>query len=279
MTVRNQRKQEGKECGGLLVQVKNVANEFTKRSSLLPLSLLLAIFLFQQLSGTYPIIFYAVQVFQSIGGDFGAGLNADSATVLLGVIRFAMSLLTAVLSRSCGRRCLMMVSGVGMTVSALAAATYFQKVCVFNSVFNKDQAVSNCSNVTNSSLVTVTPFFDDDVSHDSSNVIGLICILLFVSFGSVGMLIIPWTLVGEILPVTIRGVGGGCLFAFAYVLMFVIVKIFPFMLDIFQMSGLFYFFGFTAFMNVVIVYIFLPETLGKSFDEIEKHFSGSQKNH
>lgn len=276
--VRSQRKQDNLESRGFLGKLKNMASEFSKRSSVLPLLLLLAIFLFQQLSGTYPIIFYAVQVFQSIGGDFGAGLNADSATVLLGVIRFIMSLLTAVLSRTYGRRPLMIVSGVGMTISALAAAIYFQKVCVFNSVFNNDKLVLNSSILTNSSLdFSQTnfskPLLYDEVSFDFTNVVGLLCILLFVSFGSVGMLIIPWTLVGEILPVTIRGTGGGCLFAFAYVLMFIVVKIFPFILDVFQMSGLFYFFGFTAFINVIIVYIFLPETLGKSFDEIEKYFS------
>uniref|UniRef100_A0A1B6KB92 Major facilitator superfamily (MFS) profile domain-containing protein n=1 Tax=Graphocephala atropunctata TaxID=36148 RepID=A0A1B6KB92_9HEMI len=271
---------EKRQGDGLVGKLKHSTAEFFKRSSLLPISLLMTIFLFQQLSGTYPIIFYAVQVFQSIGGHFGAGLDENSATVLLGVIRFGMSLLTAGLSRVYGRRPLLIVSGVGMTISSFAAAIYLQKSCVFNNVFNKNQSVLNQTgllnltdfsiNVTNSNSSVSIPSVADVDSF--SNLIGLISILVFVSMSSIGFLVIPWTLIGEILPLSIRGIGGGLLVSFAYILMFGVVKVFPFMLDVLQISGCFYFFSFTSLINVVIVYFFLPETLGKSFEEIGKFF-------
>lgn len=260
--------------------MEKFSSQFTKRSSVLPVVLLMVIFLFQQLSGTYPIIFYAVQVFQSIGGKFGAGLDADSATIILGVIRFATSLLTAGLSRSFGRRPLLIVSGVGMTISAFVAALYFDSSDVFVSVFNKNSTnvLSNGTSTSNLSAssfeATVRVPMDSDLDSVSySNAVGLFCILMFVMMSSVGFLIIPWTLIGEILPVTIRGIGGGLLISYAYILMFGVVKLFPFVLDIFHISGCFYFFSFTSLINVVIVYFFLPETLGKSFEEIEKWFS------
>lgn len=281
LMITSQEKQVKKEeMGvGMMGKVKNTASEFSKRSSLLPLSLLMTIFLFQQLSGTYPIIFYAVQIFQSIGGNFGAGLNEDSATILLGIIRFVTSILTAGLSRSYGRRSLLIFSGVGMTLSGFATAVYFQKTCVFKSVFNKTFVFSNFTTaINNSKMATelVVPT-SSSLPHtsgedDFSNIIGLACILLFVTLSSVGFLIIPWTLVGEILPVSIRGTGGGFLVSYAYLLMFLMVKAFPFMLDLFHISVMFYFFSFTSFLNVVIVFLFLPETLGKSFEEIEKAF-------
>lgn len=273
MVLRSQRLEGSRRNGGFLAQLRNTARNLPKRTSLLPITLLVTIFIFQQLSGTYPIIFYAVQVFQSIEGGIGAGLDAYSATVTLGIIRFAMSLLTAILSHSCGRRPLMIVSGLGMTVSALFAAFYFQLSCVFTSVFNKDQILISSNSTANNLSSSL-----HSTSNESSGLIGLLCILLFVSFGSIGMLIIPWTLVGEILPTTVRGVAGGALYAFTYVLMFYCVKLFPFLMDKFQISGLFYFFSCTAFSCVIVVYLFLPETMGKSFDEIEKSFmSDSQK--
>ncbi|XP_046672415.1 facilitated trehalose transporter Tret1-like isoform X3 [Homalodisca vitripennis] len=268
------------ESDGLIGKVKQSTSAFLQRSSLLPLALLMTIFLFQQLSGTYPIIFYAVQVFQSIGGHFGGGLDEDSATVLLGIIRFAMSLLTAGLSRMYGRRPLLIVSGVGMTISSFAAAIYLQKSSVFNNVFNKNQIVLNHTSLENLTYASVNvtnsnssaPILGDPNVDNMANLIGLICILVFVSMSSLGFLIIPWTLIGEILPLSVRGMGGGLLVSFAYVLMFGVVKIFPFMLDVLHISGCFYFFSFTSLINVLIVYFFLPETLGKSFEEIAKFF-------
>lgn len=60
-----------------------------------PLIILLLIFVFQQISGAYVIIFYAVNIFLEIGGNFGEGLNEYGALVLLGSIRFVMSIVTS----------------------------------------------------------------------------------------------------------------------------------------------------------------------------------------
>jgi hypothetical protein len=58
----------------------------------------------------------------------------------------------------------------------------------------------------------------------------------------------------------------------AYVLMFGVVKSFPFALDITGVEGIFFFFSFMSLAGVAFVYIFLPETLGKTLQEIEDYF-------
>lgn len=60
-----------------------------------PLILLICLFIFQQLSGVYAVIFYAVNLFQEIGGQFGNGINEYEAMLLLGTIRFIMSILVS----------------------------------------------------------------------------------------------------------------------------------------------------------------------------------------
>lgn len=60
-----------------------------------PLGILLMMFVFQQLSGAYVIIFYAINLFLKIGGHFGEGINEYGALLLLGTIRFVMSIVAA----------------------------------------------------------------------------------------------------------------------------------------------------------------------------------------
>lgn len=72
--------------------------ELLKRREIVkPTLILLALFILQQLSGAYVIIFYAVSLFQKVGGrfeDYGY-INEYGALVLLGLIRFIMSILAS----------------------------------------------------------------------------------------------------------------------------------------------------------------------------------------
>jgi facilitated trehalose transporter len=60
-----------------------------------PFLVLTGLFVFQQLSGAYVIIFYAVDIFMKIGGNFSDSVDAYIASVGLGIIRFAMSIVVS----------------------------------------------------------------------------------------------------------------------------------------------------------------------------------------
>lgn len=54
--------------------------------------------------------------------------------------------------------------------------------------------------------------------------------------------------------------------------MFGVVKMFPYLMDCMSMQQIFYIFTINSFIGVLFTYAFLPETLGKSFKEIEAYF-------
>lgn len=60
-----------------------------------PVLLLVAIFFFQQITGGYAIIFYAINFFLKIGGNFGDHIDEYDAMLMLGVLRFLVSLISA----------------------------------------------------------------------------------------------------------------------------------------------------------------------------------------
>lgn len=216
-----------------------------------PLLILLVLFLFQQLSGAYVIIFYALELILKIGGNFGDVINEYGTLVLLGLIRFVMSIIASGFSRRFGRRPLMFISGIGMTVFTLTAGLYMYYEEATNQKHIKDNGI---------------------LPGKSDEIFLLFCLFGFVSFSALGYLVIPWTLIGELLPTEVKGILGGFVVSVAYVLMFGVVKIFPFAMDLFGIQGLFYLFATTSFLGVVFIFIFLPETFGRNFAEIERYF-------
>uniref|UniRef100_A0A1B0GM81 Major facilitator superfamily (MFS) profile domain-containing protein n=1 Tax=Phlebotomus papatasi TaxID=29031 RepID=A0A1B0GM81_PHLPP len=226
-----------------------------------PFIILLILFVFQQLSGAYVIIFYAVNLFLKIGGQFGDQINEYGALMLLGVIRFVVSCMSSGLARKFGRRTLMSVSGCGMGIFTMIAGLY---MCFSD--------LKEASVFAGTGTTTIAP-----VPNQMDGKVLLICILGYVSFSALGYLVIPWTLIGEILPTEVKGKLGGIIISMAYVMMFGVVKAFPYTIDWVGAQGVFYIFAVTSFLGVVYVYILLPETFGKSFDEIANYFKGSPR--
>lgn len=60
--------------------------------------------------------------------------------------------------------------------------------------------------------------------------------------------------------------------------MFGAVKMFPYILDFIGTEKTFFMFAINSFMGVAFTYFYLPETLGKSFKEIEKSFVRNKTN-
>ena len=214
-----------------------------------PFTILFTIFVFQQLSCGYVIIFYAVDLFREIGGHFEKGLDEFVALVLLGSIRFIMAIVSSLISKRIGRRPLFLISGLGMCLTSLVAGIY-----MYFTVIPPDELAKL------------------SIQKDKSDNIALYCVLGYVCFSSMGYFVIPWTLIGELLPVKVRGVLGGLMISIAYVLMFFTVKVFPFVLDLIKIQCLFYVMALVNLCGVIFMFFFLPETLGKTFKDIEAYF-------
>lgn len=252
-----------------LLQVKDNLNLYKKPIVWKPMVILLIIFLFQQLSAAYVIVFYAVDIFRKIGGTFKhIGLIDEFvALILLGSIRFVMSIVLAAISKRIGRRTLMFVSAVGMIVSSFSLGMYMLLSTNSSSSNNELIQASIANNTTAKENLTGSP--------ESDGTVAVILVLTYICFSSFGWLVIPWTLIGELLPVKVRGVLGGVMVSVTYILMFVIVKIAPFLME---GVGLEYIFLGLSVINVfglVFLYVFLPETLGKTFEDIARYFDNS----
>lgn len=192
----------------------------------------------QILSGTYIIVFYAVDILSNINGH---NIDHFMAAVLTAGIRFIFSFVASLLLALIGRRTLAMISGLGTAVSALCLGTLLSP--------------GNCF---------------------TSGYFAAFCILVYVATNTVGFMILPGVMLGELFPAKIRGLAGGLTFMFFNFVLFGVAKMFPFIKNCVGIHGVFWIFGGSSLFASLFLYIMLPETKGKTLSQIEDYFQ--QKN-
>lgn len=208
------------------------------------------------------MIFYTINIFRNLGSEFLTSVDENLASLLLGTIRLIMAIIAAILSQRCNRKTLLYASTIGMTVFAYLAA-----IKMWNSDHVGHSFFSKTSNVTQAVPV------ESDTSN-FGNYFLLTCILAYILFASLGILIIPWTCIAELYSIKYKASFGGLTVAIAYILMSAVLKVFPFMIDSLDIYIIFFIFGTSSMLCCIFVYFFLPETHRKTFSEIENYFIG-----
>ncbi|KAL3270437.1 hypothetical protein HHI36_020992 [Cryptolaemus montrouzieri] len=139
---------------------------FCSTETVKPFLILVTLFLLQETTGIYTILFYTVNFFK----ETNLAIDDFLASIIVGVIRFLMSLVTALLINKFTRRALCITSGFGMACTILPLALYVKYFEIFPN---------------NKRFFPYLP---------------LISIILNVFFSMIGMLPIPYILVGEYFP-------------------------------------------------------------------------------
>jgi Na+/melibiose symporter-like transporter len=225
---------------------KDILSFLKKPEAYKPLLIFNAFFFFQQFSGIFVVIMYAVTIVMEIG----VHVDAYLVTVLVGVSRLVMSVVISYASRRCGRRLLCNISGLGMTLSAGVLAGFLSLM------------------------------HDGHISHDTAVAYGWIpitALLLSVLTGNLGFLTLPFAMLGEVFPAKIRGWACGVTTFIATIYSFMAIKLFPDMRHWMGYHNVFTLYTAVVAIGTVTMYFCLPETHGKSLQEIEEFFRNGAK--
>ena len=98
----------------------------------------------------------------------------------------------------------------------------------------------------------------------------------YIFFFASGLGAIPWFLMGEIFPAEVKGVASSIATAVNWGLSFVITKTVNMETDVLGgqpkgLGGVFAGYGVICLLGIGFVICFVPETKGKSFDEVRPH--------
>ncbi|XP_054640044.1 solute carrier family 2, facilitated glucose transporter member 10 [Dunckerocampus dactyliophorus] len=259
----------------------------------------LGLVLFQQFTGQPSILFYAPTIFQSAG--FQSADSAVLATVGIGLVKVVATLTSMVYSDRVGRRPLLIS---GCCVMALCLITIGllsgRSLKDARGLCNKDHAIGNRTSpsvfpVGNHTLLN-TPAVDDNklqktpkpvqlakeppsVGQKVANWIILTCMMAAVAAYSIGFGPMTWLLLSEIFPAPVRGRAFALTSCFNWSAHLLVAFTF---LDVFNAVGLggtFLMYGATSVVAAVFFYFLLPETKGKTLDEIDKELRMNRFHH
>lgn len=188
--------------------------------------------IFQQLSGVNGVLFYANDIFKKSGGFISPG----SCSILVGTVQVIATLVSTILIDKAGRKVLLVVSDFVMCISLATIGLYF--------------------------------YLEKVIDLSAYSFIPVTSVASFIIFFSIGFGPIPWMIMGEIFPSRAKGVASSLSASLNWFLAFLVTNQFPNMESWFGLGITFLVFSVICGIGTVFVTFVLPETKGKSVDEV-----------
>ncbi|KAM8800846.1 solute carrier family 2, facilitated glucose transporter member 8 isoform 2-T2 [Rhynchonycteris naso] len=215
-----------------------------------------SLMVFQQLSGINAVMFYAETIFEEAKFK-----DSSLASVIVGVIQVLFTAGAALVMDRAGRRLLLVLSGVVMVFSTSAFGAYFKLT---------QGGPSNSSHVDVLVPVSMEP------AHASVGLawlaVGSVC--LFIAGFAVGWGPIPWLLMSEIFPLHVKGVATGVCVLTNWLMAFLVTKEFSSLMGVLRPYGTFWLASAFCVTSVLFTLSCIPETKGKTLEQITAHFEG-----
>ncbi|KAL0861103.1 hypothetical protein ABMA27_009604 [Loxostege sticticalis] len=194
---------------------------------------------FQQFAGISAVLFYLTEIFEAADTD----IEPAYASIIVGAVQFLASISTQFVVNRLGRKTLMMVSSSGSAVALGLLGLYF--------------------------------LLDDLDSADSINFLPLLSLVLYMVMFCWGLGALPWTMMGELLPIEIKSVAAPIVTAFYWALSFLITRYFSAVGDAAGMYVVFWIFSASCIGCFFFSLLVLPETKNKSYHDIQQMLEGS----
>lgn len=188
----------------------------------------------QQITGINTVIYYAPLIIQSAGIPSASG--AILATAGIGVVNVLMTIVSMWLIDRAGRRPLLLTGIAGMIVTLFALGYAFH------------------APMHGGSLATVA----------------VICMMLYVASFAISLGPIFWLLIAEIYPTTVRSSAEGLSATFNWGSNLLVSLTFLTLLEAMGASRTFWLYGVFAIGAWIFSYYLVPETKGRTLEEIEE---------
>ncbi|MDK4128994.1 sugar porter family MFS transporter [Staphylococcus pseudintermedius] len=188
--------------------------------------------LLQQLIGINAIIYYAPKIFATAG--FGES-TAILSTVGIGVVNVLVTIFAISIIDKIDRKKLLVIGNIGMVASLLIMSALIWLIGV-----------------------------------NSAAWIILLCLTTFIIFFGVSWGPVLWVMLPELFPMRARGAATGIAALVLSIGSLLVAQFFPVLTDVLQVQQVFLIFAVIGIIAMIFVIKFLPETRGRSLEQIEQ---------
>ncbi len=188
---------------------------------------------FQQITGINTIMYYAPKIFANIGQSNDSALLQ---TILIGGTNLVFTLVAMVLIDRFGRKLLIVIGSTGMMLMLAGLSVLF-------------------------------------FTNQTSGVLVLVFILGYIAFFAASLGPALWVVATELFPNRLRSKGMSIAIVSLWIACTIVTIAFPIMLE--KLSGgiTFLIFALICLANLLYVIKYVPETKGKTLEELEKEFA------
>ncbi|VVA96288.1 unnamed protein product [Arabis nemorensis] len=186
--------------------------------------------LFQQITGQPSVLYYAPSILQTAG--FSAAADATRISILLGVLKLAMTGVAVVVIDKVGRRPLLLGGVSGMVISLFLLGSYY-------------------------------------IFYHNVPAVAVAALLLYVGSYQLSFGPISWLMLSEIFPLKLRGRGISLAVLVNFGTNALVTFAFSPLKELLGAGVLFCGFGVICVLSLFFIYFIVPETKGLTLEEIE----------
>ncbi|WP_282134944.1 sugar porter family MFS transporter [Seonamhaeicola maritimus] len=246
--------------------------------------------IFQQIVGINAVLFYAPMIFEQ------TGIGTDASFVqaaLVGLTNLGFTIVAMLTIDKFGRKPLLIIGMIGIAICLFLLsygfneATYVlsqEALANLPSEINRDQIASLVGKVFETDLdfkaAIVSALGEESAAiHEATLVTAsakmntlliLVGIIGFVGAYAMSIGPVMWVLFSELFPNRIRGIAISFVGLINLGIAFLVQLLFPWELSIFGNAKTFLIFGIFAVLGFIIMWFKVPETKGKSLEELEE---------
>ncbi|MFC2125794.1 sugar porter family MFS transporter [Bacteroidota bacterium] len=184
---------------------------------------------FSQVTGINAIMYYAPEVFKESGSGSDSAL---AQTVVIGLFNVIFTFVSILFVDKIGRKALLLIGATGMGSSLFMVGLAFQ-------------------------------------SGWTEGYFLLIFILMYISSFSASYGPVTWVVISEIFPTKMRGVAMSVATMILWIAVYLVTQFFPILLEAVGAAYTFWIFGVFSILALIYVYLKVPETKGKTLEQIE----------